>query len=559
VVRVTPMPASPLGLTLSSDGASLYVTCAAPTSTVCIVNTATGKIAATIPTGHTAMAPVLSPDGRTLYVCNRFDDAVAIIDLGRRREVARVKVAREPIAAALTPDGRSLLVAHHLHHGRADAEFVAASVSVIDTARARVAKEIQLPNGSGLLRDVAISPDGKFACVTHQLSRFQLPTTQLDRGWINTNAFSVIDIARGELLNTVLLDNVSRGAANPWAAAWSADGRTICVTHAGTHELSIIDAGALLAKLLALPSTAEAAAALGDSGGGRSAADVPNDLTFLVGLRRRINVEGIGPRAVAFAGSKVYVANYFSDSLSVIDLAIPARAATAIPLGPKSEMSVVRTGEMLWNDASICFQGWQSCSSCHSSDARVDGLNWDNLNDGIANPKNAKSLLFAHRTPPAMWTGVREDAPMAVRAGIKHILFTVRPPEDAVALDRYLESLQPIPSPRLVKGKLSAAAQRGQKLFASDATACARCHTGALFTDLKLYDVGTAAVFDLPAEEFDTPTLVELWRSAPYLHDGSAATVRDVLTTRNRWNRHGVTRQLNAPQLDDLAEYLLSL
>ncbi|MDO8541077.1 MAG: hypothetical protein Q7S40_11625, partial [Opitutaceae bacterium] len=47
VVRVTPMPASPLGLTLSSDGASLYVTCAAPTSTVCIVNTATGKIAAT--------------------------------------------------------------------------------------------------------------------------------------------------------------------------------------------------------------------------------------------------------------------------------------------------------------------------------------------------------------------------------------------------------------------------------------------------------------------------------------------------------------------------------
>jgi len=69
----------------------------------------------------------------------------------------------------------------------------------------------------------------------------------------------------------------------------------------------------------------------------------------------------------------------------------------------------------------------------------VDGFNWDNLNDGIGNPKNAKSLLFAHATPPSMWLGVRSNACVAVRAGIRNSLFTVRPEEDALALDEYLK------------------------------------------------------------------------------------------------------------------------
>ena len=53
-----------------------------------------------------------------------------------------------------------------------------------------------------------------------------------------------------------------------------------------------------------------------------AAADVPNDLAFLVGLRQRIKLEGNGPRGLAAAGSKVYVAEYFSDTLGVVDLAV---------------------------------------------------------------------------------------------------------------------------------------------------------------------------------------------------------------------------------------------
>lgn len=544
IVRSTDVPAEPSGLALSATGSKLYVTCAAPASVVCILDAATGKLAQRISAGHTAMAPVLSPDGKTLYVCNRFDNTVSFLDLARGRETGRVTVRREPVAAAVTPDGKLLVVANHIHDGRADAETVAAAVSIIDTATRTVAKEIQLPNGSGLLRGVGISPDGKFAAVTHLVARYNLPTTQLERGWINTNAVSIIDLTRRERLNTVLLDNVDRGAANPWAVAWSADGRFLCVTHAGTHEVSVIAAAALLAKLSAAPAPQE----------------VPNDLAFLVGLRQRVALTpGVGPRAIAVVGHKAYIPSYFSDTLSVVDLATCSSPAATVSLGPPHAPSVVRQGERLWNDASICFQGWQSCSSCHSSDARVDGLNWDNLNDGIGNPKNAKSLLFAHRTPPMMWTGVREDAPTAVRAGIKSILFTERPAADATALDRYLESLRPVPSPHLANGKLSAAAQRGQALFNSKAASCAVCHAGPLFTDLKSYDVGTAREFDIADEEFDTPTLVEVWRSAPYLHDGSAATLLDVLTGANAKNKHGGTHHLTPSERSDLAEYVLSL
>ena len=143
------------------------------------------------------------------------------------KEQCRIPVQREPVAADITRDGRFLLVANHLHTGRADAEHVAAVVSVIDTAARKVVKELSLPDGSGLLNDLRVSPDGKYAVVTHLLPRFRLPATQLDRGWMNSNAATIIDLARMEILNTVLLDNIDRGAADPWGIAWSADSATL--------------------------------------------------------------------------------------------------------------------------------------------------------------------------------------------------------------------------------------------------------------------------------------------------------------------------------------------
>jgi YVTN family beta-propeller protein len=488
-----------------------------------------------------------------LYVCNRFDNNVSVIDLSAGKETTRIHVLREPVAAAITPNGNLLFVANLLSAGAADAGYTAAAVSVIDTAANKVTANIQLPNGSMSLRGVCVSPDGRYAYVTHVLARYQLPTTQLERGWMNTNALSVIEIGSQTLINTVLLDDIDLGGANPWGVVCTPDGEYICVTHAGTHELSVIDRHALHEKL------AEAAKGRKSSESLNAMSypdDVPNDLAFLVGLRRRIRLAGNGPRSLAVVGTKAYVGEYFTDSIGVVDV-YPGTwtEARSVALGSEKSMSVVRKGEMLFNDATMCFQRWQSCATCHPSEGRPDALNWDLLNDGMGNPKNTKSLLLSHKTPPAMITGVRGAAEEAVRAGIKFIQFVVRPDSDAAAIDEYLKSLEPVPSPYLVDGKLSESAERGKGVF--EKAQCSSCHPAPLYTDLKSYNVGTGRDREKDLE-LDTPTLVEVWRTGPYLYDGRAVTLKDVLTKYNAGDEHGTTSALSEREISDLAEFILS-
>ncbi|MBN2137087.1 MAG: c-type cytochrome [Sedimentisphaerales bacterium] len=551
VSKAISLPGPPSGLALAPDGKTLYVTIGVGEGKIAVIDLNSGDIVQTLDAEHTPTAPVLSGDGKTLYVCNRFSNTVSVYDPASKKVTASIQVTREPIAAAITPDGKLLFVTHLVPSGAADGDYVAAVVSVIDTAANKLDKTIQLPNGSTGLRDICICPDGKFAYVTGVLARYQLPTTQLERGWVNTNALSIIDVANKKPINTVLLDDVDLGGANPWGVRCTADGKYVCVSHAGTHQISVIDRAKLHDKL------AKAAAGEKVSDATSSYDDVPNDLSFLVGLRRRINLTGNGPRGIAVIGTNVYAAEYFTDSLGVVDINPDVRpAAKSLALGPEKPLTVARKGEMFFNDAELCFQKWQSCASCHPGGARVDALNWDLMNDGLGNPKNTKSMLMAHETPPAMALGVRDTAELAVRAGIKHIQFAVRPEADAAAIDEYLKSLKPVPSPYLEKGKLSDSAKRGQEIF--EKASCSKCHPAPLYTTLKKYNIGTGRDREKDLE-FDTPTLIEVWRTAPYLHDGRSARMEDVLTKHNPGDRHGQTSDLTDAEIADLAQFVLSL
>jgi len=241
-------PDTPSGLVVSPDGKKLYVTCGGPKGIVCVMDAASGKTQSTIAVGHTPNSPVLLPGGKRLVVCNRFNDDVSFIDLAQGKETNRVKAIREPCGAAATPDGKLVFVTNLLPVDPADSYDVAAEVTVIDTATLKTSN-IRLPNGSSSVHEVCVSPDGAYAYVVHTLSRYQMPTTQLERGWMNTNALSVIEVAQRKLLNTVLLDDIDLGAANPFGVATTADGKQIIISHRGTHELSVIDAEGLIEKL----------------------------------------------------------------------------------------------------------------------------------------------------------------------------------------------------------------------------------------------------------------------------------------------------------------------
>ena len=485
-----------------------------------------------IPTGRGACLPVIDSLRQRLYVCNQFQNTVSEINLNTNRVEREVQLLREPKRAVLSQDGKYLFVANFLPVGRADREEVAASISVIDLATFRRIRDIQLATGSNAIRGLALTPDGKYLLATHNLGRFQVPTSQLQQGWMNTSAVSLINTRTFEYGGAVLLDEADRGAAGVWGVACTP--QYLVTTHSGTHEISLIDYAEFIKKYEQVADKST----------------LSYDLRFLVGLRRRIPLTGNGPRSFAVHGNRLYIPTFFSDTLNMVPLDKPD-GRTAAALVRHRKESKVDKGEKYFNDATYCFQNWQSCNGCHPGDARTDGLNWDNLNDGIGNPKNCKSMLYAHRTPPSMISGIRENAVRAVRTGFKYIQFNEVSEEVATCVDEYLMSLKPVPSPWLVNGALSEKARRGKKVF--ERLHCDHCHNGPLYTDLKMYVIGEDVEFE---KGWDIPTLKEVWRTAPYLFDGRAATMQEVFDV----HKHGIKGKKVSPQeIEELVEYVNSL
>ncbi|MDR1964802.1 MAG: hypothetical protein LBQ50_13600 [Planctomycetaceae bacterium] len=571
VIQTIPVGKEPTGITLSTDEKTLYVTSGGYRGLVQAVDLATGKVVREVAAGHTPLGAAVTPDGKKIFVCNRFNNDVSEYDLPELKLVRRIKVIREPRGAVVTNDGKTVYVSNAVPNDVAnipenpDALIdVAAEITAIDVASGTT-KNIRLPNGSGSIHGICISPDGRYVYLTEILARFQMPTTQLERGWMNTNGISIIDTTqlannRAGFVNTVLIDDVDLGAANPWGITTSVDGKQIFIAVAGTSELIIVDADAMHKKLASLPQD-DPDTATGYAGGSSASAkasDVPNDLAFLVGMKKRVRLDGKGARPVAAIGNKVYVGMYYSDTLQKVDLTAAGNLkGTEIALGAKPELTKERRGEIHWNDATLCFQYWQSCASCHP-DGRMDAYNWDLLNDGLGNPKNAKSLLWCDKCPPAMWEGVRETSARCTRTGFQFILFSMPDETKCQDIDAYVHAMQPVPSPYLVDGKLSEKAGRGKKIFENPKVGCVQCHPAPLFTDQKLHDVNTKCYYDRKGS-FDTPTLVETWRTAPYLHDGRYVNMKDLFKKGKHGDVEGDIESLTDEQLDDLVEYILSL
>ncbi len=561
-IRSIPLPAPPGGLVVR--GATAYVSAADPAGRVLAVDLDSGAVRGLFASGHMPGALALSPDGRTLCVANRFENRVRIVDLasGRQRPV---EVVREPVALAVSPDGARLYVANHLPEVRPflDDEFpeMSAEVSVVDLREGRVTASVELPNGSQGLRGLAVSPDGRHVAVTHVLSRYTAPAWRIDNGAMNRNAVSLLDAAACRWIATVILDDPDRGAANPWAVAFDGAGRRLFVAHAGTHEMSVVDVPALLARLAAGPRPT----GLPDDG----------DPALLDGIRTRVRLPLNGPRALAERDGVVHVAGFFSDSLVRVDLRGREPSVAALPGPAAPAASPAWTGERCFHDATLCRGQWQSCASCHP-DGRSDALYWDLLNDGVGNTKNTKSLLLSVDTPPVMWRGVRGDAATAVRAGIRHIQFVEPDPGQVAAIKAWLRSMRPVPSPALDAsrakplatndascarchepgapvGGLTDAARRGRALFLGRA-GCVACHPPPLYTNLQTVDPGLGS-----GVAYDVPSLIEAWRTAPYLHGGDALTLRETVTGFNPLQVRGRTADLAPGELDDLLEFLRSL
>ncbi len=493
---------------------------------------------------------------------------VGVLDLHKEKEIKRIPVHYQPDFITVTPDGRSAFVSNLTPKSVSTGP----KVSKIDLDKLILEEDIELLFGSSNVRQIKCSPDGRWVYVAHTYGKVMLPTTQLERGWITTNVLSIIDAQKAELYATIPFDQTTRGAADPWGIEFSPDGEYLYATLSGVDELAVLHLGKLHSYLSGEKSpenlrTSDAGAVIASDIWKKIEEDPSSRLMladqlsalYAAGLLERISLPVKGPRGIARSpvDGSVVISGYFSGDLAWMNIRKPY-AAAILGLGKQPAMTPARHGEMIFHDGKGTLQSWLSCVSCHPA-GRADGLNWDLMNDGIGNPKNAKSLLHSHATPPSMSTGIRADYTVATKSGFHFIKFTQEDESNIKAVQAYLRSMTPDASPYLVDGALSRSAKRGKKLFESQELGCIRCHSGVYFTDQQMHDVGTRGKYDR-TDAFDTPSLIEVWRTAPYLHDGSITDLEDLFTKKeNTTHWHGRTKDLGEDDIIHLVNYVKSL
>jgi cytochrome c peroxidase len=188
-------------------------------------------------------------------------------------------------------------------------------------------------------------------------------------------------------------------------------------------------------------------------------------------------------------------------------------------------------------------------------------------------PRDVPSLWGVSETPPYGWTGGEPELGEFVVGTIEshftggHRQPTAKTAAQVAALVAYLGALEPPVSP-FDQGTLSAAARRGEELFQGKG-GCIDCHAGPLLTDTALHatlapevdpgedDPGAARSGPL-AGAFDTPHLRDVRNTAPYMHNGSLKTLREVVEFYDRRSSVAPLR-LTEPEIDDLVAYLEAL
>lgn len=265
-----------------------------------------------------------------------------------------------------------------------------------------------------------------------------------------------------------------------------------------------------------------------------------------------------GKRPTALAldapNKRAYVANTFGDSITVVDLeATKVIREVALSEAKDTGLTPEQRGEMLFYDASLSFEGWYSCHSCHS-DGHTNGRLNDNLTDGsFGTPKRVLTLLGSKDTAPYAWNGKLAELDAQIHNSLTSTMQGPTPVKERVRdLVAYLHTLPPPPSVEKARGTADAKQiERGRHLF--DSHKCASCHEAPSFTTPRTYDVGLHD--EAGGTHFNPPSLRGVSQGGPFFHDGRARTLEEVFTR----HRHRLAGELSGEELADLLYFLRSL
>ena len=547
VLRIIPVGHVPRGFSFSPDGRRLLVTNSWD-DTVTVVDTNTGSVVATWPAGYEPSSVVEDHAGQRLFVADRIGNNLTVLDAATGAERATLEAGRGASYLAMSADGSRLYATHVYPNPTSHRTAPKSEITVIDPRLAQVVDRIALPNIAGMFH-VALSQDGRLGVAAQLHPKNLVPLAHVEHGWAFVDTLTVFGVDVGKPVE-VPLDELDRYFVRPFGIAIAPDKSRIYVSHGGSNCISVIDVRRMLAYIHAHPQS--------------FAEDLSASAHYVVA---RIPV-GKDPRGIVLTrdGGRLYVANRLDDSISLIDTQTLRVTQTLQLAGPK-KVSPLRRGEQTFYEAHA-FQGAFGCANCHI-DSTFDGLQWDLEPDGFGKDIVDNRLLEDLRgTEPFKWNG--GNPTIAQECGFRTEMYFWRSQnyDDLRLADLvlYILNLPLRPNRWLAAdGRLKPAQERGRVLFyrtvdklgqpIPQTNQCAYCHSGPKGTNQKSFDVGTGKPTD-NSGVFDTPQLMNIALTAPYLHDGSAQTLEEIWTVYNPHDQHGRTNDLTKDELNDLIEYL---
>jgi len=560
----------PRALALSPDGATLYVT-GQRAGALFAIDLASGTVAAPIAVGSEPIGVVVAGDGGAIFVACGQDGTVVRVDAASRQVTATAQVGAEPWSLGFAPDGELLATA-----------FLAGNLAALDPATLAVGTSWPIPDTAprgdqrlahGQVRglyDVATRPGSAQVWVAHVMLGTDTAQPALD---FESTVFPSLSILVGgtyvRTLSTDAQDVVGIDGSfgdvvsGPHAIAFTSDGAYALVVDTGSEDVLAVDANSGVEATLLRP--------------------LPGHMP-----------EGI---AISPDGTEAYVDERNTNDVAAISIDRTNGIALAVDGAPIPRLASdpmpaqLRLGQHLFYSANsdeypITTNHWVSCASCHL-EGRSDAVTWNFAQGPRDTPSNAGGMLgtgFLFRTADRnevqnYWKTIDVEqggdfdcmAPAACPAAQTTLLD---------AIEAYVDHAIPLPIPPTTDPALVA---RGQAIFNDPTVGCAGCHTGPRFTDsgagnptldltgpVVLHDVGTCATAGYPdvahtdidgdpraACLFDTPSLSGVAASPPFLHDGSAPTLHDVLE-KTRGTMGDIT-SLSADDEAALVEYLRSL
>ena len=538
-----------------------------------------------IDVGAEPVGVVAREDGKRIFVALSQDDAVVEIDGATLAEVRRWSVAGHPTWLALHPSGSSLFAASAMGGGltRVDLD-------------ANVAEAVTLPDpvGAGssgddvfsrrLTGDLWISSDGSQLAVpglyVDNLTPADDPgesgVVESGGGYASVNTTTVVTSRFNPGISIVELDASGVPAGTPrtiFLAGISPikDGGEVVRSY--PTSVSMPPQGDVMVVTMESSSTAvivsmEGLPTVESTSSSDTGTPPPLEQGFSAAATVFTSMRA-GPRGAAFVDNDTaFVDSFLDHSVGSLDVGEGRRRVNVL-------LGTINSGLTMRMEGHTAFEGVTpeldpeleegrdlfysavsskmaadgagvSCSTCHF-EGRNDGLTWT-FTDSVRQTPTFAAVVA--ETAPYTWTaGVDTIAAEAVvtsqgRMGGPELLAG-----EARALQAFIQSIPEVDV--AARGSTDEAVVRGQALYNSVDVGCADCHPAPLYTDNDNHDIyGLSGV--------NTPSLVGIAASAPYLHNGSAATLRDVLESAAT-GAMGSTAGLTEADLDDLEAFLLSI